>query len=61
MSECHGSESHDEVKRDAAWRRTRVELAAYYISEHRGFEPGHEAEDWRVAEMQTDALDEAGA
>jgi len=29
--------------------------AAYYIAERRGFAPGHELEDWLLAEKQIDA------
>jgi Protein of unknown function (DUF2934) len=28
--------------------------AAYYIAEHRGFEPGHDVDDWLEAEQQID-------
>jgi hypothetical protein len=34
-----------------------VATAAYYLAANRGFEPGHEAEDWSLAELQTDAID----
>jgi hypothetical protein len=27
-----------------------VEVTAYYLAERRGFEPGHESEDWSAAE-----------
>jgi hypothetical protein len=30
----------------------KVAEAAYYIAEGRGFEPGHELEDWIAAERQ---------
>lgn len=30
--------------------------AAYYIAEHRGFEPGHDVDDWLEAEQQIDAV-----
>lgn len=30
--------------------------AAYYIAEHRGFEPGHDVDDWLEAEEQIDAV-----
>jgi hypothetical protein len=49
-----------ELQRDGAWRRERVSVAAYYCAERRGFGSGGEAEDWRLAEAQTDAADEAG-
>jgi hypothetical protein len=48
----------DECRRDASWRHTRVAVAAYYIAERRGFQPGSEAADWRLAERQIDAADE---
>ncbi len=47
------------LRRHEAWRRERIMLAAYYLAEQRGFEPGHEEEDWRRAEAQIDALDAA--
>jgi hypothetical protein len=45
------------LRRDNAWRHERVATAAYYLAAKRGFEPGHEAEDWALAELQTDAID----
>jgi hypothetical protein len=33
-------------------RQERIALAAYYMAERRGFEPGHEIEDWLAAESQ---------
>jgi hypothetical protein len=35
-------------------RQRRIELAAYYRAERRGFEPGHELEDWLDAEAETE-------
>jgi hypothetical protein len=32
-----------------------VEMAAYFRAERRGFEPGHEIEDWIAAEAEIDA------
>jgi hypothetical protein len=46
------------IRRDDAWRHQRVATAAYYLAASRGFEPGHEAEDWTLAELQIDAIDE---
>ena len=46
-----------ENRRDDAWRHERVAIAAYFIAAHRGSGPGHEAEDWSLAELQTDAID----
>ena len=36
-------------------RQSMIAEAAYYRSEHRGFNPGHELDDWLVAEGQIDA------
>ena len=33
-------------------RYEAIALAAYYLSEQRGFAPGHEVEDWLKAETQ---------
>jgi hypothetical protein len=51
--------AREECKRDATWRHSRVAIAAYYLSEHRGFQPGSEAVDWKLAELQIDVADEA--
>jgi hypothetical protein len=37
-------------------RRTMISEAAYWRAERRGFEPGHEMEDWFAAEAEIDAL-----
>jgi hypothetical protein len=47
------------VQRTEAWRQERVATAAYYLAEKRGFAPGHETEDWLLAEAQVDAADAA--
>ena len=36
-------------------RYEAIAVAAYYLSEQRGFAPGHEVEDWLTAETQLDA------
>jgi hypothetical protein len=36
-------------------RREAIAKAAYHRAEQRGFEPGHELEDWVAAETQVDA------
>lgn len=36
----------------AAERREMIARAAYFRAEQRGFEPGHELEDWYEAESQ---------
>ena len=40
---------------DPERRQSMIAEAAYYRSEHRGFDPGHELDDWLVAEDQIDA------
>jgi Protein of unknown function (DUF2934) len=45
----------DMAERIANARRAyneRVALAAYYLAQQRGFEPGRELEDWLAAEAQ---------
>lgn len=44
-------------ERMVALRHERIAIAAYLISEARGFEPGHEAEDWLAAESRINAID----
>jgi hypothetical protein len=36
-------------------RQRRVEMAAYFRAERRGFEPGRELEDWFAAEAEIEA------
>ena len=40
-------------------REAMIAEAAYYRAEARGFEPGHELEDWLAAESEIDLLLEA--
>ncbi|OGV76592.1 MAG: hypothetical protein A3I83_02430 [Methylotenera sp. RIFCSPLOWO2_02_FULL_45_14] len=35
-------------------RCSRIAICAYYKAEARGFEPGHEIEDWLAAETEVD-------
>jgi hypothetical protein len=37
-------------------RRELIAVAAYYLSESRDFQPGHEHEDWLAAEVQIGSL-----
>ena len=39
---------------DSKKRRDRIAEAAYYNAQRRGFQPGHEVEDWLEAEKQVD-------
>jgi len=41
---------------DPEVRRLMIAEAAYYCAENRGFEPGHELEDWLEAEARIDLL-----
>jgi hypothetical protein len=40
---------------DPERRRALIAEIAYYRAERRGFEPGHETEDWLSAEAEVDA------
>jgi hypothetical protein len=42
-------------------RHHRVEVAAYFLAERRGFVPGHELDDWLEAEDAIEAEDAARA
>jgi hypothetical protein len=42
-------------------RRAMIREAAYYRAQQRGFAPGHELEDWLLAEREFDALRGGGA
>ena len=46
---------------DAQTRHDMILRAAYSMAECRGFEPGHELEDWLAAERQIDAAIACGA
>jgi len=39
----------------AEQRHQRIAVTAYYLAQARGFEPGHEQEDWFAAERLIDA------
>ena len=41
---------------DPEQRCVLVSEAAYFLAEHRGFKPGHELEDWLVAEGEIDDM-----
>jgi hypothetical protein len=44
-------------KPPVASRHSRIAIAAYYLSEARGFEPGHDEEDWDRAQLIIDESD----
>ena len=50
-----GIKSHSIATIGPDRRHCMISEAAYYSSEHRGFEPGHELDDWLAAETQIDA------
>jgi Protein of unknown function (DUF2934) len=37
-------------------RRARIAECAYYHAERRGFDPGHELDDWLTAEAEIDRM-----
>ena len=44
----------------AAGHQVQVALAASFIAEKRGFDPGHELDDWRAAEAAIAAAQQPG-
>ena len=50
----------DEYTPPSANREERIREAAYAASERRGFEPGHETDDWLAAEREIDAAGPSG-
>jgi len=46
--DCHAFEMYER-------RNAKVREAAYFRAQARGFEPGHELEDWLAAEHEVDA------
>ena len=39
--------------------QVKIAMAAYFIAEKRGFEPGHELDDWLAAEAEIDDAETA--
>ena len=50
-----GTKPHSIVTIGPERRHSVIAGVAYYFSEHRGFAPGHELDDWLAAENQIDA------
>ena len=46
-----------EAEARIADHQVKVALAAYFIAEKRGFEPGHELDDWLAAEAEIDQVE----
>jgi hypothetical protein len=44
-------------ERSVTLRHERIAIAAYLIAEARGFEPGHDADDWLRAQAEIDLFD----
>jgi hypothetical protein len=44
---------------DDAHRHAVIAQHAYYLAEQRGFEPGHELDDWLIAERDIEQLSES--
>jgi hypothetical protein len=40
----------------ACIRQDLIEQAAYFRAQQRGFEPGHELDDWLAAEREVDVI-----
>jgi hypothetical protein len=69
-SHSHNAEALPEIDSTALSRVTRqfvepptddqrhelIAVTAYHLAERRNFEPGHETEDWLIAESQVDSL-----
>lgn len=47
--------AQSQAEQRAARRRASIAEAAYLLAEKRGFEPGHELEDWLKAELAVEA------
>ena len=45
-----GNESNGEYMQEN--RNSRIAIAAYYKAQERGFQPGHELDDWLAAEAE---------
>jgi hypothetical protein len=45
-----------EPGRSIADRDERIAMTAYYKAEERGFTPGHELDDWLMAETEIDGM-----
>lgn len=39
---------------ERSMRHELIAQAAYFRAQHRGFEPGHELEDWQLAQAEVD-------
>ena len=46
----------DRIELTRAVRKNRIMVAAYYKAQSRGFDPGHDLDDWLEAEREVAAL-----
>jgi hypothetical protein len=47
----------DPAEGESTQRLAKIAVAAYFSAERRGFEPGHEIEDWLAAEAEIDGIE----
>jgi hypothetical protein len=59
VSEEHHVHPESALRALMADRHHRVQVAAYFLAERRGFAPGHELDDWLAAEDAIE-LEDAG-
>lgn len=50
-------EPNSDANRPAAERHQAIAVRAYFRAQTRGFEPGHELDDWLAAEQETAAIE----
>jgi hypothetical protein len=61
LDSTHWAQSAESIRwtQSLQEHRDRIAVAAYYISEARGFAPGHDVEDWLLAQAQIEGDDAA--
>lgn len=47
----------DPAEGEGGERVSKIAVAAYFIAERRGFEPGHELDDWLAAEAEIGGIE----
>ena len=60
LSDATEDRSSDGTAAPSPDREERIRRAAYAAAERRGFEPGHETDDWLAAEREIDSANAAG-
>lgn len=56
LGKHHLQPTHRDVGIPACIREDMIQQAAFFRAEKRGFEPGHELDDWLEAEREIDIL-----